>query len=110
MHGTITQYHDPQEINNTVITIYRMIPPLKTMFLTFVTILVFTFAASVQTINGSSNTSTGISVSNTTLPDIDHGYENGNEDTNTNTQTQKCQMPPCPPGEVCIQVCPESVP
>jgi hypothetical protein len=24
--------------------------------------------------------------------------------------TQTCQMPPCPPGEMCIQVCPESVP
>jgi hypothetical protein len=85
-----------------------MMPSLKTMFPAIVTMLVFIFAVGMQAINGSSNTSTGISVPNTT------GYENGNEDTNTNTntntQTQNCQMPPCPPGEMCIQVCPESEP
>jgi hypothetical protein len=85
---------------------------LRTVFPTFVTIFVFIFAVSIQTANGSSNTSTGTSNPNATLPEIDHSYENGIEDTNVNananTKTQNCQMPPCPPGEMCIQVCPES--
>jgi len=54
----------------------------------------------------------GIGVPNTTIPEpeIDNDYENDNEDMNTGTKSQTCQMPPCPPGEMCIQVCPESVP
>jgi divalent metal cation (Fe/Co/Zn/Cd) transporter len=72
--------------------------------------LVFIFATGVQTVNSSLNTTMDTGVHNTTLPEIDHNYENDNKDTNRNTQTQNCQMPPCPPGEMCIQVCPESVP
>jgi hypothetical protein len=72
--------------------------------------LVFIFATGVQTVNSSLNTTMDTGVQNTTLPEIDHNHENDNKDTNTNTQTQNCQMPPCPPGEMCIQVCPESVP
>jgi hypothetical protein len=48
----------------------------------------------------------GKSVPNATLPEIDADYENDDQ----NRKIQSCDMPPCPPGEMCIQVCPESVP
>lgn len=81
---------------------------MKTIIPTFVTMLVFIFGVSIQTVNVSSNTSTGIDIPNATLPEIDYSYENDEE--GRNTQAQSCRMPPCPPGEMCIQVCPESVP
>jgi hypothetical protein len=88
-----------------------MITPLMPLFPIIVAItLVFTFTTSVQTVKSSLNATMGIGQPNTTLPEIDNDYENDNKDTNTNTPTQNCQMPPCPPGEMCIQVCPESVP
>ena len=70
------------------------------------------FDTSVQIAKGSLNTTMGIGVPNTTIPEpeIDNDYENDNEDMNTDTKSQTCQMPPCRPGEMCIQVCPESVP
>jgi hypothetical protein len=41
-------------------------------------------------------------LSNTTdLPEI-------GLDTNSNVSTEPCNMPPCPPGEMCIQVCPDT--
>jgi hypothetical protein len=90
---------------------YDMIPILIPLLpIIPVMTLVFIFATGVQTVNSSLNTTMDTGVHNTTLPEIDHNYENDNKDTNTNTQTQNCQMPPCPPGEMCIQVCPESVP
>ena len=88
-----------------------MIPPLMPLFPIIVVItLVIIFTTSVQIVKGSLNATMGIGELNTTLPEIDNDYENDNRDTNTNTPTQNCQMPPCPPGEMCIQVCPESVP
>jgi hypothetical protein len=88
-----------------------MIPPLLLLFPIIVVItLVIIFTTSVQIVKGSLNATMGIGIPNTTLPEIDNDYENDNKDMNTNTETQNCQMPPCPPGEMCIQVCPESVP
>jgi hypothetical protein len=72
--------------------------------------LVIIFTTSLQVVKGSLNGTMGIGVPVTTLPEIDNGSENDNKNTNTSTQTQNCQMPPCPPGEMCIQVCPESIP
>jgi hypothetical protein len=72
------------------------------LFLTFVVTLSFMLAASMQTTEGSlsiQKNETEIGTPNATL----HG---SNEDGGT----QDCQMPPCPPGEMCIQVCPESEP
>ena len=88
-----------------------MISPLIPLSLIIVVItLVILFTTSLQIVKGSLNTTMGIGVPSTTLPEIDNDYENDNKNTNTNTQTQNCQMPPCPPGEMCIQVCPESIP
>jgi divalent metal cation (Fe/Co/Zn/Cd) transporter len=87
-----------------------MISPLMPLFpIIVVIILVIIFSSSVQIVKGSVNATMGIGVPNSTLPEI-NDYENDNKDTNSNTQTQNWQMPPCPPGEMCIQVCPESVP
>ena len=74
--------------------------------------LVIIFTTSVQIVKGSLNETIGISLTNTTLPEpeIGNDYENDDKDMNTNTKTQNCQMPPCPPGEMCIQACPESIP
>ena len=74
--------------------------------------LVIIFTTSVQIVKGSLNETIGISLTNTTLPEpeIGNDYENDDKDLNTNTKTQNCQMPPCPPGEMCIQACPESIP
>jgi hypothetical protein len=74
--------------------------------------LVIIFTTNLQTVKSSLNATMGIGVPNTTLPEpqIDNDYEDDNKDMNTNNPTQSCQMPPCPPGEMCIQVCPESVP
>jgi hypothetical protein len=68
--------------------------------------LIFMVSGGIQTVNGSSNTTMGIAIPNATLPGVHDNYENGDEDS----QTRNCQMPPCQPGEMCIQVCPESVP
>lgn len=88
-----------------------MIPPLITLFPTFVmTLVFFTLTVGIQTADGSSNSTTGIAIPipNATLPGVDNSFQN--EDEDTKTQAQNCQMPPCPPGEMCIQVCPESSP
>ena len=74
--------------------------------------LVIILTTSVQIVKGSLNETIGIGLTNTTLPEpeIGNDYENDDKDMNTNTKTQNCQMPPCPPGEMCIQACPESIP
>jgi hypothetical protein len=90
-----------------------MIPPLMPLFPIVVAITLFVIiTSSVQIVKGSLNETMGFGALNTTLPEpeIDNDYENDNKDMNTNTKTQTCQMPPCPPGEMCIQVCPESIP
>jgi hypothetical protein len=70
-------------------------------------VLAFFFAVGVPLVIGDSlNGSMGKSVPNATLPEIDADYENDDQDR----KIQSCDMPPCPPGEMCIQVCPESVP
>jgi hypothetical protein len=83
-----------------------MIPSLITLIPTFVMTLIFIVTVGIQTVNGSSNTTMNNVIPNATLPGIDDNYENDDEDS----QAQNCQMPPCQPGEMCIQVCPESVP
>jgi hypothetical protein len=84
-----------------------MIPSLIAFFPAFfTTLVVFILTVGIQTVNGSSNTTTGIAIPNATLPGVDNSYENENEAGKT--QAQNCQMPPCPPGEMCIQVCPET--
>lgn len=89
-----------------------MIPSLITVFPTFVLTLVFILTVGIQTVNGSSNTTAGIAIPipipNATLPGVDNSYQNQDEDRKT--QAPNCQMPPCPPGEMCIQACPESIP
>lgn len=83
-----------------------MIPSLITLIPTFVMTLIFMVTVGIQTVNGSSNTTMGNIIPNATLPGVDDNYENDDEDS----QARNCQMPPCQPGEMCIQVCPESVP
>ena len=86
-----------------------MIPSLITLIPTFVLTLIFMMSVGIQTVNGSLNTTMGDDViPNGTLPGVDDNYENDDEDMSS--QAQNCQMPPCQPGEMCIQVCPESVP
>ena len=76
-------------------------------FPTPVIMLALFFAVGVPLVIGDSlNGSMGNSVPNTTLPEIDADYENDDQ----KGKIQSCVMPPCPPGEMCIQVCPESVP
>ncbi|CAN5541956.1 hypothetical protein BH18THE2_BH18THE2_28240 [soil metagenome] len=83
-----------------------MITSLITLIPTFVMTLIFMVTGGIQSVNGSSNTTMGNVIPNATLPGVDDNYENDDEDR----QAQNCQMPACPPGEMCIQVCPESVP
>ena len=76
------------------------------LFPTFImTLVFFTLTVDIQTVNGSSNATTGIAIPmpNATLPGVDNSDQNEDEDM----KTQNCQMPPCPPGEMCIQACPE---
>lgn len=90
-----------------------MIPPLMPLFPIVVALTLFVIiTSSVQIVKGSLNETMDFGALNTTLPEpeIDNDYGNDNKDMNTNTKTQTCQMPPCPPGEMCIQVCPESIP
>jgi hypothetical protein len=50
------------------------------------------------------NASSSTTLSNTTImPEFDSDTNNKN-----NLSLEPCYMPPCPPGEMCIQVCPES--
>jgi hypothetical protein len=70
----------------------------------------FIISANMQTIKGSldvQRNETEMSLSNATVPDINNS---SGSDVDSKSQAQSCQMPPCPPGEMCIQVCPESVP
>ena len=83
-----------------------MTPLLITLISTFVMTLTFMVTVGIQTVNGTSNTTMGNVIPNATLPGLDNNYENDDEDS----QVQNCQMPPCQPGEMCIQVCPESIP
>jgi hypothetical protein len=84
-----------------------MIPSL-TLFPVFVlTVVLFTHTVGIQTVNGSSNATTGIAIPNATLPGVDNIYRNEGDDIKA--PAQNCQMPPCPPGEMCIQSCPESL-
>jgi hypothetical protein len=85
-----------------------MMTSLITLIPTFVMTLIFMVSGGIQTVNGSSNTTMGNVIPNATLPGVDGNYEN--DDKDRNSQTQNCQMPPCQPGEMCIQVCPESLP
>jgi hypothetical protein len=82
-----------------------MTPLLITLISTFVMTLTFMVTVGIQTVNGTSNTTMGNVIPNATLPAVDDNYENDDD-----SQAQNCQMPPCQPGEMCIQVCPESVP
>jgi hypothetical protein len=68
-------------------------------------------SANMQTTNGFldvQRNETEMSLSNTTLPEINNN--NSGSGVDSKNQGQSCQMPPCPPGEMCIQVCPESIP
>lgn len=49
------------------------------------------------------NTSTTMLSNTTILPEFDSDLNNKN-----NLSIEPCNMPPCPPGEMCIQVCPET--
>ena len=71
------------------------------------TLVIYTSTLGNQTVNGSSNKTTGIAIPNTTLPGVDNSYQKEGQDVMT--PPQNCQMPPCPPGEMCIQACPESL-
>jgi hypothetical protein len=85
-----------------------MKPSLITLIPTFVLTLIFMITVGIQIVYGSSNTTMGNVIPNSTLPGVDDNYEN--DDEGISSQAQNCQMPPCQPGEMCIQVCPESVP
>ena len=53
--------------------------------------------------NTTTNTSTTMQSNTTILPEFDSDLNNKN-----NLSIEPCNMPPCPPGEMCIQVCPET--
>ena len=57
-------------------------------------------------VDGSMNGSAANNIPNATMPQTDANNKNEYQDG----KSQSCHMPPCPPGEMCIQVCPESVP
>jgi hypothetical protein len=77
------------------------------LYSTFVIALAFLFALGILSVaSGSMNGSMDDGLFNNTLPKEDAN----NEDYGQDRKTQSCEMPPCPPGEMCIQVCPESVP
>ena len=75
----------------------------------FVVTFSLMFAASMQTTEGSLNirNETEIGTPNATEIGTPNATLHGSNDDG---DTQNCQMPPCPPGEMCIQVCPESEP
>ena len=52
--------------------------------------------------DNSTNTSTTTLSNTTDLPKFDL------DSNKNNVSTEPCIMPPCPPGEMCIQVCPET--
>lgn len=52
--------------------------------------------------DNSTNTSTTTLANTTDLPKF------GLNSNNNNVSTEPCIMPPCPPGEMCIHVCPET--
>jgi hypothetical protein len=54
--------------------------------------------------DNSTNTSTTTLSNTTDLPKF--GLDSNNN--NNNVSTEPCIMPACPPGEMCIQVCPET--
>jgi hypothetical protein len=49
------------------------------------------------------NTSTTTLSNTTVMPEFGSDIDNKN-----NVSDEPCNMPPCPPGEMCIQVCPET--
>ena len=50
----------------------------------------------------------GTNTSTTTLSNTTDLPKFGLDTNNNNVSTEPCIMPPCPPGEMCIQVCPET--
>ena len=84
-----------------------MRPSLTLLAIFVFTLIIYTSTLSNQTVYGSSNKTTGIAMPNATLPGIDNSYQKEGQDVLT--PPQDCQMPPCPPGEMCIQACPESL-
>jgi hypothetical protein len=77
------------------------------LFPTFVITLAFFVIIGMPAIgSGSLNGSMGNDIPNATSPQVNTNIEDDGQDR----KEQSCQMPPCPPGEMCIQVCPESVP
>ena len=80
---------------------------LTILFSAFVITLAFLFIVGMQAIvSGSLNGSMGNDIPNATSAQVNTNTENDDQDR----KEQSCQMPPCPPGEMCIQVCPESLP
>jgi hypothetical protein len=74
------------------------------LFPTFFVTLSLMLAASMQTIEGSLDIQRNETETETGTPNAtSYGSDEDGD-------TQNCQMPPCPPGEMCIQVCPESEP
>lgn len=54
---------------------------------------------------------TNNTIENATGTDLNYsivGEDNSNSNSSTNIES--CNMPPCPPGKACIQVCPNSGP
>ena len=50
----------------------------------------------------------GTNTSTTTLSNTTDLPKFGLDSNNNNVSTEPCIMTPCPPGEMCIQVCPET--
>jgi hypothetical protein len=79
------------------------------LFPTHVVMLFLIISANMQTTNGSldvQRNETEMSSSNTILPEINNN--NSGSGVDSKSQGQSCKMPQCPPGEMCIQVCPDS--
>lgn len=60
-----------------------------------------------QQIPGLKYNTTNTSTTNLSNTTIMSEFES-NTNNNNNLSFEPCNMPPCPPGEMCIQVCPET--
>jgi hypothetical protein len=108
MHKTFLIDSQSTITDNNFYYYIDIILKLTILFPTCIITLAFFFAVDVPpVVNGLASGSMTNSTSNVTLPQID---ANNNKNNDQDRKIQSCQMPPCPPGEMCIQVCPESIP
>jgi hypothetical protein len=75
----------------------------RLLIITITVLIVSLLTVSIHTFN--------IKTANAQLTGVENQITANDTGLNNNNVTiEKCIMPPCPPGKVCNQVCPESVP